>query len=82
MEDLLAALAERARASSGPMAARDQDANPAEDTLEPSGDAGAAAQQNSNLPSTAQLEEGTSSPHSPAGCLWVPPVSSKVLQHC
>ena len=62
MEDLLIALAERARASNGAATANDPDATPAEDSSAPSDDDGdddgAAAQQSSALPSTAQLEEG------------------------
>ncbi len=62
MEDLLIALAERARASNGATAASDEEADPAEDSRPPDDDTGAAAQQGSHMPSAAQLEEG-------AGCL-------------
>ena len=59
MEDLLAALAERARASNGATAANNQDATATDDSRAPSGDIAAAAQQSiGDLPSAAQLGEG------------------------
>ena len=65
MEDLLIALAERARASNGTMAASNgtmaasnEEADPAEDSNAPDNDIDATAQQIGDLPSAAELEEG------------------------
>ena len=58
MEDLLLALAERARASEAATAG-EQEADPAVDSSAPESESGAAGdQQGGVLPSLAQLEEG------------------------